>query len=866
MGTWRRLFWILPILAFCFVMGETIGAQPGVRPQLISSSLEKGGYFVADAVVTDYDAVPDDADDDTRAFTAAINAVKSAGGGTVFAPRGKYILRENLTILPGVVLRGEWARPEANPAVRGTVLCAYPGKDAPDQAAFITMGPSSGVRNLSIWYPEQEYGNVHPYPWTIYGAGAMHNNVMDVTLVNSFRGICFNRSASELHYIRNVFGTPLSEGISVDDCTDVGRISGIHFAPGYWQNSGLPGAPASSEAARILKAHLSTKATGIVMDRSDWEYVYDVSVSDYAIGVHVTPGDGETRPNGQFYGINVDGAQTALQVDQTLAAGILVTNSSLRASVGADPAAVRIGPMFSGVMAFNNCKFGGTPGTALKIEGAGMVTCQNSTFEDWGYAGGKYAIEAQAGMLTVQGCQFAKDKPQVSLGFSVANASFLGNRVTGKLRIDCAPALKPTIDQTPRQFPTFDTTDFIVPEGPSPKAMRLFVANDPAYGASGDGRTDDTAAIQKALDATAGDGGIVYLPAGQYRLEGSLNVPSGVELRGSWDVPHHTQIRGTVLLAYGGRGKADGDPLIVLAPGSGVHGLTVFHPEQNYQNIQPYPWVIQSRGKGCWVRYVTLGDSYQGVDFATYPSDGHWIEYLDGCPLAVGLAVGRSAGNGWVRDVHFNPHYWARSGYANAPRDANWLRVWQYQKENLDALVLGDLAHEHVLGYFVFGCRSGLRFVKQDAGGFNGTLIGAGSDGSTYGFTVDQAKDITMINTELVCLEAQKPVTMVTQSTFTGKLRLFNTSIWGTGKGASFGGGETLIQQLNLVGDQIEVTGGSFRGNNIFFQSSSEEYVIVRPNVAGVELFGCCSLAKFAVVNEAGKKLGSTGHISLGQG
>ncbi|MGE5550554.1 MAG: glycosyl hydrolase family 28-related protein [Bacteroidota bacterium] len=858
----NRLCMAVVVLFAFFGTGLDGGAQAEPRPRLIAGDSLDADYFVADACVTDFGAAPDDPKDDTKAFAAAIGSVKAAGGGTVYAPPGRYILRGNLTLPSGVVLRGKWQSPLLDPACKGTILCAYPGKDAPEQAPFITLGPSSGVRNLSIWYPEQEYGNVHPYPWTIYGASAMHNNVMNVTLVNSYRGICFKRAASELHYIRNVFGTPLFEGISVDDCTDVGRISQIRFSPRYWQSSGLPGAPATPEAARSLKEHLSAKATGIVMDRSDWEYIFDVTISDYAIGVHVTPGDGENRPNGQFYGIVVDGARTALQIDQTLAAGILVTNSSFRATVGDDPVAVGIGPMFSGVIAFNNCKFGGTPGTALRNEGGGMVTCQNSVFEHWGYAGGKYAILAQAGMLTVQGCRFDEDKPQAMLGPAVANASFLGNRVTGKLRIDSDPSLKPIIDQNPRDFPAFGTTDFTAPASPTPKAMRLFVVKDAPYGALGNGQADDTAAIQKALDEAGGGGGVVYLPAGQYRLNGSLRVPSGVELRGCWDVPHHTQSRGTVLLACGGRGAADSDPLIILAPGSGVHGLTVYHPEQDYRSIQPYPWVIQARGKGCWVRYVTLGNAYRGVDFASYPSDGHWIEYVDGCPLSVGIAVGRSAGNGWVQDVHFNPHYWGRSGYANAPVNANWEKVWQYQKENLDALILGDCAQERVLGYFVFGCRNGLRFIEQEAGGFSGVLLGAGSDGSTYGFTVDRARDITMINTQLVCLQARRPVSMVTQPTFAGKLRLFNTSIWGTGKGATFGGGETSIQQLNLLGDQIEITGGKFLGTNIFFQSSSEEYVIVRPGVNAVELAGCSSLGEFAVKNEAGWKLKSSGHIT----
>ncbi len=44
--------------------------------------------------------------------------------------------------------------------------------------------------------------------------------------------------------------------------------------------------------------------------------------------------------------------------------------------------------------------------------------------------------------------------------------------------------------------------------------------------------SDDTAAIQKALDAAGQQGGgTVYLPQGQYRVT-RLTVPTGVELRG----------------------------------------------------------------------------------------------------------------------------------------------------------------------------------------------------------------------------------------------------------------------------------------------------------------------------------------------
>lgn len=49
------------------------------------------------------------------------------------------------------------------------------------------------------------------------------------------------------------------------------------------------------------------------------------------------------------------------------------------------------------------------------------------------------------------------------------------------------------------------------------------------YGALGDGVTDDTAAIQAALDA----GSIIYFPAGTFMISASLTIPVGVHLVGA---------------------------------------------------------------------------------------------------------------------------------------------------------------------------------------------------------------------------------------------------------------------------------------------------------------------------------------------
>lgn len=55
------------------------------------------------------------------------------------------------------------------------------------------------------------------------------------------------------------------------------------------------------------------------------------------------------------------------------------------------------------------------------------------------------------------------------------------------------------------------------------------------YNATGNGSTDDTAAIQAAITAAASTGGTVYLPAGSYLLNGSnpLNLSGAVTLQGA---------------------------------------------------------------------------------------------------------------------------------------------------------------------------------------------------------------------------------------------------------------------------------------------------------------------------------------------
>jgi hypothetical protein len=73
--------------------------------------------------------------------------------------------------------------------------------------------------------------------------------------------------------------------------------------------------------------------------------------------------------------------------------------------------------------------------------------------------------------------------------------------------------------------------------------VALHEVNVKSFGAVGDAVADDT--VQRALDADhKAQGGVAYAPPGRYLFRGTLAVPDGVTLRGSFTcVPSHNGIR-----------------------------------------------------------------------------------------------------------------------------------------------------------------------------------------------------------------------------------------------------------------------------------------------------------------------------------
>lgn len=296
------------------------------------------------------------------------------------------------------------------------------------------------------------------------------------------------------------------------------------------------------------------------------------------------------------------------------------------------------------------------------------------------------------------------------------------------------------------------------------------------FEAKGDGKTDDTAAFQAALDAARAKGGIVFAPAGTYRIDGNLDIPQGVMLRGVWEAPHHSDIgKGTVLYATANKGTEDGPPFIMLHQSSGVRGVTIFYPDQVVTDIRPYPWCIQGQGMHCSVRDVTLVNPYKGIDFGTHANELHLVENVFGQPLRLGIFIDRTTDIGRVQNVHFNPHAWMRADYPSAAFDPQIL--FDYLEQNFVGFLIGKTDWEYMRDCFCIFPKIGFHFVDTGHGPGNVVLTQCGADICPIAVQVDASQphagiaftNAQIMGTVIIGPENRGPVKFVNSGFWTSK-------------------------------------------------------------------------------------------------
>ncbi len=259
-----------------------------------------------------------------------------------------------------------------------------------------------------------------------------------------------------------------------------------------------------------------------------------------------------------------------------------------------------------------------------------------------------------------------------------------------------------------------------------------------AFGATGDGTTDDTAAFQTALNqAYQAGGGTVFVPPGRYLIATHLIVPHNVTLEGIFTAPPTTpwrsdnpenkpQLAGSVLLAVEGAGKADGTPFIQLNMNATIKGIAVFYPEQTDTNPPvAYPWTISSSLQGadnCSIIDILLINPYQAVDFGGRHTGRHFIRNLNAAPLHLGLFIDHCIDVGRVENVHFWPFWGATGGAA------------EYRRKHGKAFIIGRTDWQHLTNCFCIDYETGFQFIACTgsnavyAGGGNAMITGGGAD------------------------------------------------------------------------------------------------------------------------------------------
>jgi hypothetical protein len=790
---------------------------PPLKPTLVDTTLP-----TADVVVASLILEPGKGDATAR-IQNAIDQVAEVGGGVVFLRAGQYRIDGRLVLKEGVTLRGDWTEPSQG--AKGTILALYAGRGEEEGTEFVTMERGTGLRELTFWFPEQDAAKPVPYPWvarTSRQTTGDNTTVMNVTLANAWQGVRIGPEGNELHTMRNLYMTALKTGISIDSTTDIGRLNHVVVSPRIWERSGLPGAPAAAARA-ACRAHQAKETTGVDMGRSDWEYVYDVVVENAAVGFRFRQGARGTTNAVMVLSKALD-CGTALVLERLNGVGLAVTGCEL---LGIDCGVDAI-EGFTTVATFNSCTLRGR--LSVHEQDNALLTFQNCTFDG--------TLAADAGQVTALASSFASSGAHVRLGAEVARARILGNAFAGEPRIvNETRRADVAISHAPIPSPKPDLTRYVPAPVRTPPRRALYVVTD--FGAD-PAAADNTPAFAKALNQAAQDGGgTVYVPAGLYRFAGQLRVPTGVELRGIFDVPHHTVSAGSVLMTTAGRGQEDGAPFVELAAKSGLRGLTFWYPEQQPDAPVPYPWTVRGLGPGCWLEDVTLGNSWQGVDLWTNDSTGHLVRYLSGCCLKRGLFVSKSAGAGWVEDLQFNPHYALRLHkslpHPPIPGRAGGELI-DFLRENLEGIVFGRCADEKVFATFLYAAFDGIAF-RDDQGATNSRILIHGTDTASRAATIEQTgpKGLEFIAAQLVPLGKWEIAAIVTTPSFSGKASFFNTQAWAGNLTADLQGtGDLLLQQMNTLSGGIRQTAGRTVLQNINLDRGLHPHVTVEGGNCGL--------------------------------
>ncbi len=768
--------------------GTFIPDPPVWRQITVADGFNDDGVVVAGYDLAEYAADHDmtEVTDWAPIIQSLLDGLYTAGGGTLFIPAGHYPCRDEIAVPTGVTMCGEWKNPDESPAADGTVLEVYNSKGNASGVPFITLTDGSLLRNLAFWYPEQSFTAPVEYPATVLLSGSTHAD--NVTFYNSYVALQHGPDHHNCPNVNGVYGTPLYSGMDVDGVVDIARLENIHFAPDYWIASGLAGAPAAEEDAQALRSFLYYNATGIILRRIDWSYLTFATVKGYNTGLILaesvtSPGE---YPYGQCYGLLFEDCSVGIYAFGLKTQSEMVTHSTFKNCANGVWLGAGSG---SGVLQLTDVDMDAD--IAVRQEQGSTVLMTSSVVR-------RGTVTVTSGRVSVSDTQFLCEAPQVVMESGAAQAVLLGcTDANGKpIQVENPGLCAISRDDAAQDVPEVQSVEAAeaLPQVKSAAKAVAYIADD----LDNTGAADVTAALQQKLDAakTAG-GGVVWLPGGTYRLDGSVTVPGGVELAGNCDFARMPVGAGTEFIIKGAPEK----PAFVLEEKAGLRGFTVTYPEQFAGNkIVAYPYTIKGTGADIYVINVTLDGASHGVDLMSERCDRHYVSGLFGRATDVGIAIGHGAEDGVLRDQHFN--------ILNTD-------IQKYIQENLVPILVGDVKNELIYNCFTYGCFAGLQFVAEESGAAEALVIGQGVDYATVDIDVEAAEAVQLINTQMTAFnQLGSQVTLEQRNIRLGK------DVQGT---VDF----VAAMQFGNSDLGFEVEGGTLRISGFAFASASGKVVRV---------------------------------------
>ncbi|MHB1454241.1 MAG: glycosyl hydrolase family 28-related protein [Saccharofermentanales bacterium] len=793
--------------------GSASGETPDASIKATIRTTTIPGYqkVVSECSVMDFGAAADGKTDDTAKFQNALNYVAELGGGVVWVPKGQYYFSYSLNIPKSCYLVGEWYNPDSEPLKikSGTIFLVHANKGSDDVSKpFISLGTGAGVVGLTIFYPEQSYTGKVKYPPTFlardgYQGRSGYPTIKYTTIVNPYNAINFGPQGNELAYVDHVYMSPLNRGVFINLSTDVSRIQNLHISARYYALYD------KSINQTSLADEMKKSVIGMRIQRSDWQSLNYSSIRDVYIAIKLEKQDPVTHPpvnsgNLESFELTISNCRIGFyfEFNETI-------HQLTNIDISTDEECFLFTSGFSGSVGLtgSTLKSQSSDCVVMRTGAIGSFAMTDSSFAGWG--SGKYPVAADGGGILVDNCTAAVS------GDILIDSDARGATVSNVRNLEVVNRIGTRASVSTGSYVEKNYTAF--PEIPAfPKTSGPALISVVSKGAKADGSQDCTAAFQNTIDEVKSKGGgIAYIPAGTYRIGGTLSVPEGVELRGVSQGPHHSSAMGSVLFTTQGAGNENGTPFITLGKGAGLRGFLVWYPDQIYNNPKTYPWTVLVEKSNAWMIDVTIAGAWHGVKLGN-GSGAHYLSGVTGFSFKTDILIDGSDSRSYIINSHFNPHFYGRALVSELPgtgcmfETAKFIEFLSLLDGMKDSFILGKSKSEVLFGSFNYRARVGVTLNE----GFDGILKGCGYDACNIGIKSNGGA-ATLIN----FLSDAVPSNSQYVSMSAGSLKMINSGFsafnWSPGDTASpYGEGLNIsggVLQIRLMVINASTASGAFK-------------------------------------------------------